>query len=75
MYNRGMARYRIFTNDRGTSRGVTKYSCLKQIEANSEDAAVKMVDRCFGPPSFAPIKAIRWPATEAADQEWLRKHV
>jgi hypothetical protein len=70
-----MPRFRIFTNDRGKQRGVPLYSCLKECTAPDEVTAVAKVHPSFGPPEYAPIKAIQWPADSPADREWLRRHV
>ena len=69
-----MPRYRIFTNDRRAVKGVPMYSCLKEITASSEDAAVRTVPQRWGPPNYAAVKAIKWPAS-GDDVNWLKKHV
>lgn len=70
-----MQRYRIFTNDRGKKKGVPLYSCLSQVMAADDAAAVQKINKAFGPPRFAPIKAIQWPPSKPEDQDWLIKHV
>lgn len=70
-----MPRYRIFTNDRGKVRGVPLYSCLKECTVPDEAAAVATVHPSFGPPEYAPIKAIQWPANNVEDRQWLGRHV
>ncbi len=72
-----MAKYRIFTNDRGRKKGVPLYSCLEEINASSPEAARKKCPPQFDAPNFAPAVAIRWPETAQSDDEkkWLRKHV
>lgn len=66
-------RYRIFTNDRGTQRGVRMYSALIDVMATSPEAA-----RAQGGGSDGPhLVAIHWPASAQSDDEkkWLKKHV
>lgn len=67
--------YRIFTNDRGTRLGVPLYSCLKEVNASSPEAARKKCPRRFDAPHFAPAVALRWPAQSDEELAWLRKHV
>jgi hypothetical protein len=75
-----MPRYRIFTNDRRSENGVPKYSCLTEVRAKDEAAAVAKAPSYLGPPHWgvegvlAPIKAILWPAS-GVDVEWLKRHV
>ena len=71
------ARYRIFTNDRGTRRGVPLYSCLKEVQADSPEAARKQCPPQFDAPNYAPAVAIHWPNGAQSDdeREWLKKHV
>lgn len=58
-------------------RGVPMYSCLKQVQASSPEAARKKCPRQFDAPNFAPAVAIRWPASAQSEDEkaWLEKHV
>lgn len=65
-----MQTFRIFTNDRGTRRGVRMYSCLKEVEAADPEGARQ---QC----SFAGAVAIHWPASAQSDDEkaWVKKHV
>lgn len=80
-----MPRYRIFTNDRGKRKGIPMYSCLCEITATSLEAAVKKypadltfalgTNTAFGPPRFAPIKAIEWPVCSESNAAWLKEHV
>jgi hypothetical protein len=65
-----MAKYRIFTNDRGMRRGVRLYSALKDVGALTADAAVKLADV----PRSWHAKAVRWPP-DGEDKAWLAKHV
>lgn len=69
--------YRIFTNDRGTQRGIPMYSALKEVKAASAEAARKQCPPAFDAPNFAPAVAIHWPASAQSDDEkaWLKKHV
>jgi hypothetical protein len=70
--------FRIFTNDRGKVRGVPMYSALCAISALTAHAAEQIARRdhpSFGPPRFAPIKAIEWPATSRESKDWLAKHI
>lgn len=70
-------KYRIFTNDRGTARGVPMYSALKQVEARSREGALKHCPPQFDYPHYAPAVAIRYPENMQSDDEkkWLKKHV
>lgn len=72
-----MAKYRIFTNDRGKVGGVPMYSALKDVEAPSPEEAKKKCPIQFSAPVYAPPVAIRWPESTQSDNEkaWLRKHV
>jgi len=72
-----MNRYRIFTNDRSTIRGRPMYSCLKEVQAASPEAARKQCPPQFDAPNFAPAVAIHWPESAQSDDEkdWLKKHV
>lgn len=72
-----MSRYRIFTNDRGTKRGVPMYSCLKEVTASSPESARSQCPARFDVPNFAAAVAIRWPESAQSDDEkaWLKKHV
>ena len=72
-----MAVYRIFTNDRRPKNGVPMYSCLKEVNASSPDAAKKKCPPQFDFPHFAPAIAIHWPESAQSDDErrWLEKHV
>lgn len=72
-----MARYRIFTNDRGRKRGIPMYSGLKDVNASSPEAARKKCPPGFDAPNYAPAVAIHLPASAQSDDEknWLRKHV
>lgn len=72
-----MGLYRIFTNDRGTKRGIPLYSCLKQVKADSPEEARLQCPQRFDAPFFAPAVAIHWPASAQSDDEkaWLNKHV
>ncbi len=69
--------YRIFTNDRGTKRGVPMYSCLKEVQAASPEAARKKCPPEFDAPHYAPAKAIHWPESAQSEDEkdWLNRHV
>lgn len=70
--------FRIFTNDRGKQRGVAMYSALCPVDALNAHAAERIAARDYrhyGPPKFAPIKAIEWPATSQESKDWLIKHV
>ncbi len=64
-------------NDRGTKRGIPMYSCLKEVEASSPEAARKKTPPQFDAPNFAAAQAIRWPESAQSDDEkdWLKKHV
>lgn len=72
-----MARYRIFTNDRDTRNGIPMYSCLKEVNSTSPEAARKKCPPQFDSPNFAPAMAIHWPKSSQSDDEikWLKKHV
>jgi hypothetical protein len=70
-----MRTYRVFTNDRGRARGVPMYSALRDVKAASRRIAVSKINAAFGPPDFAPIVAIEWPATQQESKDWLKKHV
>jgi len=70
--------YRIFTNDRGKVRGVPMYSALTTITASSQAQAELKSGRrfaCFGPPEYAPVKAIEWPPLTSQAKDWLAKHI
>jgi hypothetical protein len=70
--------FRIFTNDRGKKAGVPMYSALCPLSALNAQAAEHIAARdyrTFGPPKFAPVKAIEWPATSQESKDWLAKHV
>lgn len=70
--------YRVFSNDRGKIRGVPMYSCLTILTAGSKASAELKAQRryrAFGPPDFAPIKAIEWPPASQASKDWLARHV
>lgn len=69
--------YRIFTNDRGTQRGVRMYSCLKEVIAQNPESARSQCPPQFDAPNCAPAVAIRWPESAQSDDEkdWLKKHV
>jgi hypothetical protein len=67
--------FRIFTNDRGTVAGVPKYSCLREVHADTPKEAVSHVDPSLGPPNHAPIKAIEWPPQTRASRNWLASYV
>ena len=74
----GLSTYRIFTNDRGTQRGVALYSALKDVKASSPEAARTKCPAAFDAPRMdAPAVAIHWPesAQSANEKAWLRKHV
>lgn len=69
--------FRIFTNDRGKARGVPMYSALTSIEASTQASAVVKASRryaSFGPPEYANMQAIEWPAVHQASKDWLAKH-
>ena len=53
------------------------YSCLKQVKAESPEAALKQCPPQFGGPNYAPAMAIHWPKSAQSDdeKEWLKKHV
>ncbi len=68
-------KYRIFTNDRGKQNGVPMYSCLKEVNASSPEAARKMCPPQFDAPNYAPAVAIHWPNHSTDEQTWLKKHV
>jgi hypothetical protein len=73
----GLMTYKIFTNDRGKEWGVPMYSALTTLTAGSLAGAELKAGRrfaCFGPPEYAPIKAIEWPPTSQASKDWLAKH-
>jgi hypothetical protein len=72
-----MAKYRIFTNDRGRKNGVSMYSGFKDVEAPNSDVAKMLCPPLFDAPSCAPAKAIRWPERYQSDEEkeWLKVHV
>ena len=72
-----MAIYRIFTNDRGKSRGVPMYSALKDVNAASPEGARKQCPPQFDAPNYAPAMAVHWPESTQSDDEkaWLKKHV
>jgi hypothetical protein len=75
-----MPRYRIFTNDRGRKKSghkssVPLYSCLKEVEAPTEAAALQSTPSQFDAPYFAPAKAIQWPDATPEAIDWLKKHV
>lgn len=67
-------RFRIFTNDRGRVKGVAMYSCLKEVEASSRDAAFDQVPFEFDRAPLAPAVAIKWPPQTPIEKAWLRKH-
>ena len=67
--------YRIFTNDRGKKRGVPMYSAFKPVKASNAAAAVKTIDKAFGPPRFSEIVAIQWPPYTPSEIAWLKEHV
>jgi hypothetical protein len=71
-----MALYRIFTNDRGKSKGVPMYSALKDVKASDPEQAAKKCPPGFNAPNFAAAVAIHWPASAQSDDEkyWLTKH-
>lgn len=75
--SKAMKLYKIFTNDRDSRRGVPMYSCLKDVRAESPEAALKQCPPRFDAPYFAPAKAITWPQNAQSDDEkaWLKKHV
>lgn len=72
-----MAKYRIFTNDRGKIGGVPMYSGLKDVDASGPESARKKCPPQFDAPNFAPAVAIRVPRTTQSDDEkkWLARHV
>ena len=70
-----MAKYRIFTNDRHTKRGVPMYSALKDVEASSPETARKKCPPQFDAPNYAPAVAIHWPNQTDDEKAWLLKHV
>jgi hypothetical protein len=54
------------------------YSALTSIEASTQASAVVKASRryaSFGPPEYAAMQAIEWPATSQASKDWLAKHV
>jgi hypothetical protein len=69
--------YRIFTNDRGSKRGIPMYSALMEVKASSPEVARKQCPPRFDAPHFAPAVAIHWPESAQSDDEkrWLKKHV
>jgi hypothetical protein len=69
--------YRIFTNDRRARNGVPMYSCLKEVNASSPEAARKQCPPQFDAPNYAPAMAVHWPESAQSDHEraWLKKHV
>jgi hypothetical protein len=70
--------FRIFTNDRDEEAGVPMYSCLMEMKGSSLEGVqskARLLYRHFGPPKFAPIVAVEWPATTQASKDWLKKHV
>jgi hypothetical protein len=74
---RRLQTFRIFTNDRGTTRGIPMYSALKDVQAVSSEAARRQCPPQFDEPNYAPSVAIRWPASAQSvkERDWLRKHV
>jgi hypothetical protein len=72
-----MARFRVFTNDRRTEKGVPMYSCLMEVQAPNPETARKKCPPQFDAPNYAPVVAIRWPQSVQSDDEkaWLKKHV
>jgi hypothetical protein len=72
-----MMKFRLFTNDRGSPKGVPLYSCLKEVMASSPAQARRQVPKQFDAPNFAPSMAIRWPESEQSESEkaWLKRHV
>ena len=74
----GIMTYRIFTNDRGKRKGMPMYSALTDLKAADLGSAELKAERrfvTFGPPHYAPIKAIELPPSSQASKEWLAKHV
>jgi hypothetical protein len=69
-----MPLYRIFTNDRGMKRGIPMYSALMPVQAANAEAAIAQVSPSFGPPVYASIVAIEWPAKTQASKDWLASH-
>jgi hypothetical protein len=71
-------KFRIFTNDRGTRRGVPMYSCLEEVDASDPEAARLQTPKQFDSPvqRYGAV-AIHWPASAQSDDEkaWLKKHV
>jgi hypothetical protein len=74
--------YRVFSNDRRSIRvgaeRVPLYSCLTEVHAISPADAEREVLKLhpnFGPPEYAPMKAIAWPPNDEASHAWLRRHV
>lgn len=50
------------------------YSCLKEVEASSRDAAFDQVPFEFDRAPLAPAVAIKWPPQTPIEKAWLRKH-
>lgn len=69
-----MPRFRIFTNDRGTQRGVAMYSCLRDVWASNAQIAETLRPWPTNP-GGEPAKAIEWPAVTDESKAWLNKHV
>ena len=68
-------KYRLFTNDRGRKDGIPMYSALKDVEAETPEAAVSTVVWYLRIAPLAPAKAIPWPAEDQESKDWLAKHV
>jgi len=66
--------FRIFTNDRGTVKGVAMYSALKDVKASSQLEARRKCPPDFDSPHYAPAMAIQWPPRDR-DKAWLAEHV
>jgi hypothetical protein len=70
--------FRVFTNDRGKRKGVPMYSAYTGFTAPDLETAQRTADAQFkmlGPPHYAPVKVIEWPAKSQASKDWLANHV
>jgi len=68
-------KFRIFSNDRGSIKGVPMYSALMDTDADSPEEAIKQAPVKLGKPPYAKMVAIEWPPELDRSIDWLEKHV
>lgn len=68
-------KFRIFSNDRGSIKGVPMYSALMDADADSPEMALAQAPPRLDKPPYAKMVAIEWPAVTDRSKNWLKEHV